>query len=339
MHTDIMIFEQFTTSQNLPKFRLTQIRTAYYKQFIRSWEDLTTWPKNLREALEKNVPFSRLIPAKIITSANGDTVKVLFRRVDGTHTESVLMKHKDGRSTVCVSCMVGCPVGCAFCATGKMGFISNLTAEEMVDQVLYFERLLTDEAKEVTNIVFMGMGEPLLNLFEVEKAITTITDESFMGLGIRRITISTSGIIPQLKKLVDDGYKGHIALSLHAPNQKLRESIMPIAKKFPLEALMDAADYVVEKTGRRVSYEYILIDGVNDSKENAEELAHLLKNRLSHVNCIPCNEVPGLPYKKPSQERIWKFIDVLKAHRQSYTLRVTMGDDIKAACGQLAGQM
>jgi 23S rRNA (adenine2503-C2)-methyltransferase len=333
-----MIFDTFSQLHNLPAYRLTQVREAFYRQFISSWDELTTWPKMLREDLEKSVEFSRLKPIQIHTSLKKDTIKIVFARIDGSLLESVLMKHTDGRSTVCVSCMIGCPVGCVFCATGAMGFIANLTAEEIVDQVLYFERELKKEGKEVTNIVFMGMGEPLLNLRNVQDAVTILTDETYMGLGARRITISTSGYVSQLRELVDSGYKGHIAISLHAPTQKLRETIMPVAKRIPLETLLSTVDYVIETTGRRVSFEYILIDGINDSEKTATDLVDIVKNRLVHVNLIPCNAVPGLPYMRPPQEQIWKFVNVLKRNRISYTLRVTMGDDIKAACGQLAGK-
>jgi 23S rRNA (adenine2503-C2)-methyltransferase len=333
------MIDVFATTHGLPKYRITQFNTAYYQELIPSFDVLSTWSKELRDALFKEIPFSTLTMVKEQKSSDGGTVKYLFARAsDKKQFETVLMRHTDGRNTVCVSCMIGCPVRCTFCATGTMGFLGNLTAQEIVDQVLHIARFLKTENQTVTNVVFMGMGEPLLNLEAVEKAIEILTDPSKMAMSERRITVSTSGITDQLKKLLAVGYKGRLALSLHAPNQKLREQLMPIAKKYPLNELLDVFAQYAEKTNKRVSYEYILIDGLNDTKACAEELASLMDPRLSHINLIPYNPIVGMSYKRSQLSAIHAFAAILEAHHIQHTIRVTMGDDIQAACGQLATQ-
>jgi 23S rRNA (adenine2503-C2)-methyltransferase len=332
------MIEDFIKQNNLPSFRVKQFNHAFYKEYINSFNDLTTWPKDLREKLNKTVSFSSITPKKEISSTNKDTTKVLFsRKSDNNLFESVLMRYKDDRNSVCVSSMIGCPVKCTFCATGKMKIIKNLKAEEIVDQVLYFARILKKENKVVTNIVFMGMGEPLLNLDEVMKAINILNDPELCGFGIRRITISTSGITPKIYELIKNGYKGRLALSLHAPNQKLREKLMPIAKNYPLNEVLTAISEYVKRTQLRVSYEYILIDGLNDRSLLAQELANLLREHknMAHVNLIPFNPISGINYKKSTLESIHNFSKILTENGISNTFRVTMGDDIKAACGQL----
>lgn len=235
--------------------------------------------------------------------------------------------------------MIGCPVGCKFCATGKMKFVGNLTAKEIIDQVLYFARVLKHQEQTITNIVFMGMGEPLLNLEEVLGAVKILNSQEFMGFGIRRITISTSGITPKIFELMKLGYKGRLALSLHAPEQKLRESLMPIAKKYHLEELIRAVKTFATRTQLRVSYEYILIDEVNDLPKHAQMLADLIgekDNELIHVNLIPYNPIVGVTFKRSPLKSVYAFSQILNNNKIPNTIRVTMGDDIKAACGQLA---
>lgn len=365
----------FIQKRQLPSFRIIQFNQAFYKEFISSFDELTTCPKELREELKKNVPFSTIFPTKELKSLDDGTEKVLFKRLsDEKLFESVLMRHKDGRNTVCVSCMIGCPLGCKFCATGKMRFVGNLSSQEIVDQVLYFARVLKKNNLTITNIVFMGMGEPLLNLDQVLSAIKIFNRREFMGFGIRRITISTSGITPKIYELMKLGYKGRLALSLHAPDQKLRESLMPIAKKYLLPELISTVKAFANRTQLRVSYEYILIDKLNDQSKHARALAKLIgsprnheltlgafsrslldkhtfisglsknafwlrgkKNpELAHVNLIPFNPIPGTTFKRSSLKSVYSFARNLTDLGISNTVRVTMGDDIKAACGQLA---
>ncbi|MFA6004946.1 MAG: 23S rRNA (adenine(2503)-C(2))-methyltransferase RlmN [Patescibacteria group bacterium] len=328
---------KFITDNNLPAYRASQFHQAFYVDFAESIDEVTTWPKALREKLIHTIPFSTLNKVKELESADKKTVKVLLSRVsDGQFLEAVLMRHRDGRNTVCVSCMIGCPIGCTFCATGKMGFKAQLTGREIVDQVLYFERFLKKDKEKVTNIVFMGMGEPLINLQNVMEAIRVFCDPEKLALSMRRITISTSGITPNLKELLKTEYKGRLALSLHAPNQKLREKIMPVALKFPLPELLDVFHEYAQRTNKRVSFEYILIDSVNDTPHHAEELVNLLGTHLTHVNLIPYNPVAGNSYQRSTPQAVRQFSNILSKYGLQHTVRVTMGDDIKAACGQLA---
>jgi len=328
----------FLEKNNQPTYRLAQFNQAYYQHLINSFDELTTWSKDLRAQLAQQLEFSTLTLLKEQISADGNTIKVLFslNRQPELKLETVLMRYRDGRNSVCVSCMVGCPVGCTFCATGQMGLKINLTSREIIDQVLYFARLVNKEEQKISNVTYMGMGEPLLNLEAVEASLDVLMAEDKFGLGKRRITISTAGFPDQLKKLIDDGYRPRLALSLHAPDQELREQIMPIAKNYPLDQVFEAIDYYVEKTNKLVTYEYLLLKGVNDSDALAKQLGHLLKNRLAHVNLIPVNPVDNTPYQRPTQERVRQFSKVLAQSGVSNTVRVTMGDDIKAACGQLS---
>lgn len=331
------MIEEFIKNYALPSYRIKQFNLAFYKDFVSSFDEITTWSKELREELKLKIPFSSIVPMKDLESLDHGTHKVLFKREsDNKLFESVLMRHEDGRNTICVSCMIGCPVGCVFCATGRMKTIRNLTTQEIVDQVLYFARILKKSNQKISNIVFMGMGEPLLNLLPVLEAIKIFNDPNYMGIGIRRITISTSGITPKLRELMRRGYKGRLALSLHAPNQALREKIMPIAKNYPLTELLETLAGFANRTQLRVSYEYILIDGVNDTENHALELARLIGSNLTHVNLIPYNPILGVDLKRSSTNQIYRFSNILTKNNISNTFRVTMGDDIKAACGQLA---
>ena len=329
---------EFITAHTVPSYRTRQFYQAVYQDFITGFDALSTWPKDLRELLKQELVFSTLTCIKEQASKDAKTIKIVFERIsDRKRFETVLMRHEDGRNTVCVSSMIGCPVGCTFCATGSMGFIGNLTASEIVDQVLYIARLLKKENQTVTNIVFMGMGEPLLNLSAVEKAIAIFISPEKMGMSDRRITISTSGITNKLQELFQHEYKGRLALSLHAPNQELREQIMPIATKYPLPELLSEISSYAKRTNKRVSYEYILIDGINDTLSCARQLVRIMDPKLSHINLIPYNPVAGVSYARSSLASIHAFAAVLEKYHIQHTIRVTMGDDIKAACGQLVG--
>lgn len=332
------MIDTFAQDHGLPQFRLKQFNQAFYRDFVPSYDGITTWPKALRTELAAAVAFMSLTPEHSLVSKNGDTTKVVLRRQDGQRIETVLMQHRDDRNTVCVSCMVGCPVNCSFCATGKMGYRGSLSATEIVDQVLYFARLLHPQGKRITNVVFMGMGEPMLNREEVQRAVTILTDPDKFGLGQRRITVSTSGYIPQFRKFVADGFRGRVAISLHAPTQPLREQLMPVAKIFPLADLMQVLDEYTQLTNKRISYEYIMIRRGNDQPDHAAELGALLHNRLAHVNLIPYNPIPGEPFERSPRESIRIFSETLDKYGVPHTVRVTMGDDIAAACGQLIDQ-
>jgi len=332
------MIDAFALRHTLPAFRVRQFYKGYYRDTICDIHTLSVWPKELRDAYDKEEQWSSLQIIRELKAPKGDTVKTLFSLHDGVTIETVLMRHRDGRNTICVSCQSGCPVACAFCATGKLGLRRNLTALEIIDQVLHFARFLLPDNQTVSNIVFMGMGEPMLNITAVKETITILTDPKYMNMGDRRITLSTSGYVTQLKKFIDDGYKGKLAISLHAPNQNVRLKIMPIAKVFPFADVIGIGDYYIEKVRRRLSYEYILIKDINDQPEHAKELASLLTGKLVHVNLIPNNPVANTGFEKPDKTTMELFSAILSDHGITNTLRVTMGDSIKAACGQLDGK-
>ena len=254
---------------------------------------------------------------------------------DGECVETVLMRF-DNRAnlTACVSSQIGCAVNCSFCATGKRGFIRNLTYKEIVEQVLTIQR---DTGLKITNVVFMGQGEPLLNLDNVLKALEIFNND--FQIGARRITVSTSGIIPQIKKLAEKELQSTLAISLHASNHAVRREIMPIENKYPINELVDALKYYVEKTGRRITVEYILIKGLNCTIESAKELSHLLHDLKCNINLIPYNPVVKTGYTKPTNNEIMKFKYLLEHSGKKVTVRLERGSDIDAACGQLSGKV
>lgn len=331
--------EDFLKKHQQPAYRLEQFNRHYYQQYVSSFAEITTFSKDLRNQLSQEINFSSLELEKVVKSPQGKTLKALFslKRKADYRLETVLMRHEDGRNTVCLSCMVGCPVGCSFCATGQMGLKTKLTTQEIVDQVLFFARWLKEKDEKITNIVYMGMGEPLLNLEAVEESIDIIIDSEKMGFSQRRLTLSTAGYAPQIKRLVDDGYDQlKLAVSLHAANQELREKIIPVARVYNLDELFSALDYYVERCNKLVSYEYILLAGLNDSIQDAQKLSQLLAERLAHVNLIPYNPIQGVNYKTPTQETVKKFAQILTKEGISNSIRVTMGAEIEAACGQLS---
>jgi 23S rRNA (adenine2503-C2)-methyltransferase len=331
------MIEELVVKYQLPKFRIKQFYQKFYKELIENFDELTTFPKDLRQKLSQEVSFSSLKEVTGLISKDGSTHKILFERVsDGQKIETVLMRHKNDRNTVCVSCMVGCPVNCSFCATGKMGFGGNLTAQEIIDQILFFGRLLKKEDKKVTNVVFMGMGEPMLNFDNVVEAIDILTSPDKLAMSSRRITISTSGYAHQLQNLIQKGFRGKIAISLHAPNQELREKLMPVAKIFSLDSLFEVLDDYVGLTNKKITYEYILIKNVTDTESLAHELGELLQDRLAFVNLIPFNPIQGADFVRSRREDVYNFQNILSDYGVENAVRKNMGDDVNAACGQLA---
>ncbi len=329
--------EQFINDNNLSSYRIKQFNKAYYQTLIEDFSSLTTWSKTLRQKLSRDMVFSCLEKIKLQVSADKKTSKVLFKRkFEKGLIESVLMQFDDNRNTICVSCMVGCPVGCKFCATGQMKNVSLLGPQEIIDQVLYFARFLKEQNKQITNIVFMGMGEPLLNLKNVIKARNIMIDPNKLGLGKRRVLLSTVGIINKIQTLYDLGYEERLAVSLHSANQQTRAKLIPLAKDNPLDKLMEELDQYVKKTNKRISYEYILLNNVNDSLQQAQELVDLLKNRLAHVNLMKYNSVPGLKLQGSSIVQIRQFSNYLSQAGINNTIRVSLGEDIDGACGQLS---
>jgi len=318
-----------------PAYRYKQVQKSIYQDLIENWDHATTLTKELRAKLNANCPLN--INGEIIKTGDKKTIKALITLADGKKIETVLMIHKDGRFTVCVSSQVGCALGCTFCATGAMGFKRNLTTNEIIEQVLFFSRYIKKTYTpddRVTNVVFMGMGEPFLNYDNVMAAVFILNDAEKFNIGARKISISTSGITEGIKKLANEGIQINLAISLHAPNDKLRNKLMPISKKYKIDKLMATMDNYITKTGRQVMIEYLLIDGVNDSVFVADELVKLLKSKLIVVNLIACNPVGD---NQPSPEStIKKFKHVLERNGIVVTQRYRFGRDIDAACGQLA---
>jgi 23S rRNA (adenine2503-C2)-methyltransferase len=322
-----------------PAFRIKQTMKAIYDQTIFDFSEITTLSMELREILENRVTLSTVYQLSVQQSKKDNTVKFLFETFDQKKIEAVLMRHLKGRNTLCISTQVGCAMSCKFCATGKLGFTRNLTYSEIIDQVLEVNRFLKEFDQKVTNIVFMGMGEPFLNMENLFPALETLCNENRLNLSSRHVTISTCGIIPGIKKLLNFPYQVNLAISIHSADDKVRNDLMPINKRYPLEKLMLALDEYTNSTNRRVFYEYILIDGITDTVNMAKKLGHLLRDRLSHVNLIPYNPVHNNDKFKPSERlNITIFKEILESYGVTNSLRYTLGNDIDAACGQLAAK-
>ena len=321
-----------------PAFRLKQIKKAVFGDLVESWDEATTLPLVLRQKLQECCPIQELTAEKTLTSEDNQTIKVLFSAKDGSKIESVLMKHIDERNTVCVSSQVGCSVGCQFCATGELGFKRNLSDSEIVDQVLYFARLLKKEGIKVTNVVFMGMGEPFLNYDNVLAAIKTLNDKDGFNLGARHISVSTVGIVEGIKKFTEADLQINLAISLHAPDNVLRSELVPLNKTYPIEKVLSAVDSYIQKTKRRVMFEYLMIDGVNDGQNQALALAKLLKKPLYFLNLISYHPTGHCEFKPSPGWKIKKFKEVLEREGLAVTQRHGFGKEIKGACGQLVGK-
>jgi 23S rRNA (adenine2503-C2)-methyltransferase len=310
-----------------PAYRGLQIFDWVHRHGVLDPSRMTNLPSGLRDRL----PSSPTEEVRRLRSADGLTSKLLLRLHDGQEIEAVEMNTQTGRKTVCVSTQAGCAMGCVFCVTGQFGFARNLEAGEVVEQVLRFN----SAERPVTNVVFMGMGEPLANYDETLRAIRLITHPRGVRLGARRITVSTSGVVPAMHRLADEGLQVGLAVSLHAPRDALRSELMPINRRWPIADVVEAADRYASVTGRRVSYEYTLMAGVNDSDELADDLAGLLQGRLCHVNLIPLNPNEDLSLHAPSAQRGLAFAARLREAGIAATIRVNRGRDILAACGQL----
>ncbi len=319
------------------EFHAKQILDWIYIKGVISWEEMTNLSKSLREKLAKEIRFPVLELIRVTESNDRETFKFLWRLIDGSLIESVLIC-SGTRRTVCVSSQVGCPVRCAFCASGQQGFSRNLRPSEIIEQVLQINKWLANKEERVSHIVYMGMGEPLKNYESVLKSIHLLSHPRLLNISQRRITISTVGIVEGIKRLSKEGLKVNLVLSLHAPNQHIRKKIIPYARKYPLEDILEAMDEYAQKTKRDITYEYVLLAGINDHPDHAHELSHLLKGKQGTVNLIPYNPVPGLKLKRPDKKAIKQFRSVLFGSHIVNTCRYTKGDDIAAACGQLAMQ-
>ncbi len=318
-----------------PAYRAEQIWKGIYQQLWDTPEAFTNLPKALREKLSTELRWQALVPDVTLKSKDGETVKTLFVLSDQRAIEAVLMRYEE-RRTLCISSQAGCAMGCVFCATGQMGFKRNLSSGEIVAQVLYYARQLKEQGEQVTNVVIMGMGEPFHNYDSTLKAIDTLNDERGMNLGARRFTISTVGLVPMIRQFADEKRQINLAVSLHAAEDELRSSMMPVNRKYAIEELIAACRYYVEQTGRRITFEWALIRDVNDSPEEARKLANLLKGLLCHVNVIPLNPTQKYTGQATTRERAQAFSDVLTGIGIPCTIRIRRGIDIQAGCGQLA---
>ncbi len=323
------------SEHNEPAFRARQIFEWLWKHGVCDPSKMSNLSLRLREALEREFIFQPLTLVGKEESDDGETTKYLWKLYDDKMIESVLIRSA-GRRTVCVSSQVGCPVRCCFCASGQGGFVRNLWASEIVFQVLAIQQELAAKDERVTNIVYMGMGEPLRNYEAVVASIRYLSDPAYVGLSKRRITVSTVGVVENIIRLGDDEVGVNLALSLHAPSQEIRQKIIPYARQYELSEIMKAVDYYHAKTGRDITYEYILLSGVNDRVDDVKALIALLKHRQGSVNLIPYNPVPGLTLKRSTANDIEAFRGYLDRAGIVNTCRYTKGTDIAAACGQLA---
>ncbi len=313
-----------------PAFRAKQIYQWFHVKLADGTDEMTNLPKNLRQLMDEQGIYGVSVVTRLISDEDG-TNKFLFRLHDGNVIESVLMKYKHGNS-VCISSQVGCRMGCRFCASTIGGLVRNLTASEMLSQIYSIQKIT---GERVSNVVVMGTGEPLDNFDNLVRFINMLTDQDGLNISQRNITVSSCGLVPEIKKLADLDLSITFALSLHAPNDEDRRELMPIANRYTIAEVLDACDYYFEKTGRRITFEYSLVKGQNDSTEKAKELAHLIKGRNCHVNLIPVNPIKERSYERADNASIENFKNVLERNQITATVRRSMGRDIDAACGQL----
>jgi 23S rRNA (adenine2503-C2)-methyltransferase len=318
-------------------FHAKQLLSWVYGKGVLEWEQMTNLSKELRQKLIGHMRLPLLQLVRVLPSTDEETYKFLWRLQEGSLVESVLICSGE-RRTVCVSSQVGCPAKCAFCASGKQGFVRNLRPAEIIEQVLHINQWLAAKNECVSHVVYMGMGEPFKNYDAVVKSIRLLSDPLLFNISQRRITVSTVGVIEGIKRFTQEGLKVSLVLSLHAPNQHIRKKIIPYARKYPLEDIMVAMEEYSQKTKRDITYEYTLIAGINDHPDHAHELAHLLHGKQCTVNIIPYNPVVGLKLQRPDKKNIKAFRSVLFGSHIPNTCRYTKGEDIAAACGQLALQ-
>jgi len=333
--------EKIIIDMGYPRFRADQILLPLYYKFPKNISEIKQLPKKLiTELTESGYTIGSAKEIHRIVSEDGDTTKLLLNLSDDNSVETVLMQYEPNkigghpRSTICVSTQIGCAMGCIFCATGQMGFETNLKAEDIISQVIHFEEILRQRGEHVTNLVFMGMGEPMANYDEMIRAVKILTHPRGFGLGQRHITISTIGIKSGIEKLAEENLQIGLAISLHAPTNELRKKLVPTATPNSVEEIIELGYNYFKKTGRRVTFEYALMDGINDSSEIANNLAKLLQGNGSHVNLIPINPTAG-DFKRPSNNRVHEFERILSSAGVNCTIRIEKGTEISAACGQL----
>ena len=326
--------EGFVTSLGLEPYRARQIAAWIYNRGSTDFAEMTDLAKGVRTRLAQRASILNLEVAARSDADDGETVKYLFELPDGRRVESVLMR--DGRRrTLCVSSQVGCPLDCTFCATGRMGLIRNLSAGEILDQLIYVRRELRARGDDLTNVVMMGMGEPLLNYENVIRAIRLMNLDYGLAIGIRRITLSTVGYVPGILRLAREGLKVGLAVSLNAADDALRSRIMSINRRWPIEELLAAVRSYRQRIDRRVTFEYVLLHGLNDSLEDAARLVALVRAIPCKINVIPWNPVEGTAFVRPPRDAVDRFVHILRDARLTTTVRYSRGVDISAGCGQL----
>lgn len=325
--------QDWMAANGQPKFRAAQIFDWLYVKRVESFEAMSNLPKSFREQLDQSFSFAKLNEITRLESKDG-TVKLLLGLHDDHAIETVIMRHNYGNS-VCVTTQVGCRIGCTFCASTLGGLKRNLTAGEIVAQVVKAQIMLDATNERVSSIVIMGTGEPFENFEPTMDFLRIIIHEKGLNIGQRHITVSTSGIVPSIYKFADENTQINLAISIHAPNDALRSRLMPVNRRYPFDEVIAACRYYIEKTGRRITFEYALIGGVNDQPEHAEELAEVLSDMLCHVNLIPVNYVPERNYVRTPKEDIFNFKRILERKHINTTIRREQGHDIAAACGQL----
>ncbi|MFQ5340321.1 MAG: 23S rRNA (adenine(2503)-C(2))-methyltransferase RlmN [Anaerolineae bacterium] len=349
--------EAFVQTLGEPRYRADQIWGWLYRRLAASFDEMTNLPLTLRDRLGEAAIICTLAPVAETTSQATPARKTLFQLADGESIEAVLMHyqpgdpdyrsetageplhgsngHDQGRHTACISTQVGCAMGCVFCATGQMGLVRQMSAGEVIEQVVYLARELQREDKRLTNLVFMGMGEPLANWPATWQAMETLNDSDGFNMGARRMTISTVGLAPGIRRLARAGLQVQLAVSIHAPDDELRNQLVPINAQYPLGEVMNACRDYLTLTNRRITFEYVMIDHVNDFVEHAGALAGLIQDMLCHVNLIPLNPTPGSDMRPSSYDRCVAFQSVLRQRGIPTTLRVRRGIDVQAGCGQL----
>jgi 23S rRNA (adenine2503-C2)-methyltransferase len=329
----------WVAARGLLAYRGRQLYAAVFRRLATSFDELTDLPRDVRTELAQEASLVPLLVQQRHRDKQAETEKALFRLADGALVEGVLMDYPGerggGRHTVCLSTQVGCALGCRFCATGLQGWTRDLSPGEIAGQVLHFERVLRARGARVTNVVYMGMGEPLLPYENTLTSVRLLTDPHGFGLGQRHVTISTAGIVPGIRRLAREGLQVGLAVSIHAATDEARSALMPLNRRWGLDELLDACRDYVEATHRRITFECTLIGGVNDGPDDARALAERLRGLLCHVNLIPWNRVDEIPFQPSSRARVAAFRDVLAAAGLPVTVRDTRGSAIQAACGQL----
>lgn len=323
--------EEYLKSVGEPSYRAEQIFSWLHGENVTEFSSMTNIPKKLREKLESDCYIATVKPVRRLNSQIDGTVKYLYELFDGQRIESVFMQYHHGY-TVCISTQVGCRMGCSFCASGLDGLARSLTASEMLSQIAYAAK---DNGVRISNVVMMGMGEPLDNFENSVRFLKLVSDSKGLGIGLRHISLSTSGVVPRIYDLAKLDFPITLSVSLHAPNDDIRSSIMRVNRKWNISELLGACKAYQKVTGRRISFEYAMISGVNDSLANADELANRLKGIMSHVNLIPANPVKENDFKRTDKETLTVFRERLEKHGVTATVRRTLGVDIDASCGQL----